>query len=536
LRLIQRTNGRAASILGSAIRRLAARIEIQKASSIVEAKMGNSAALPLKERIEILKSAPPESRGHAAYSLEHEADPNELPVLADALKVEDPYIRESALYALDWYDKAPIEAAIAAILASDGHAQVREAAAHALASCSRHAAPALIAALSDPAAPVRQQAARALGMLEASEAVAALGGALQKDESLEVRCNAAYALGLIKGDDALPQLIAASRDASPVVREQAADALGRTMEAGALATLCVLLKDPDDEVRAEAAGGLQWITGIGEVRDPAIFGPLCEALGDSSTKVRENAISALGALQDKRAMPFAVEFLTDEESGIRCAALEAIASIDKAGGIGHLVDALGDADMRVRQAAASALEHMEFFSALPAATKQKLFGIVASPDEVNYLVRCSLAKGIAGDPDATPVLIEALQDGNQYVREAAAQAFADKPDKRALQPLLAGLDDAEDVVQAASALALAALGDSAAVEPLGTILRAGVSPYVRRRVVWALSFFDHSDVPDRLHLALQDEDPHVQETAEEALRQLGSCEPRSPHLGTIHYE
>ena len=498
--------------------------------------MGNRPALPLKERIEILKSRPPESRGHAACSLEHEADPKELPVLADALKDEDPYIRESALHALDWYGKAPIEAAIAAILASDGHAPVREAAARALASCSLHAAPALIAALSDPAAPVRAQAALSLGRLEATDAVAALGAALQKDESLEVRCNAAYALGLIKGDAVLPHLIAASRDASPAVRKQAADALGETFHAGALAPLCALLKDPDDEVREEAAHGLQWIAGFGEVRDTVIFAPLCEALGDSSVKVRENAIGALGSLRDKRAMPLIEEFLKDEESGIRCAALEAIASIDKAGGIGHLVEALGDADMRVRETAARALEHMECFSSMPAAIKQKLFGIVASPGEVNYLVRCSLAKGIAGDPDATPVLIEALRDGNQYVREAAAQAFADKPDKRALQPLLAGLDDAEDVVQAASALALAALGDSAAVEPLGTMLKAGVSPYVRRRVVWALSFFDHPSVPGLLRLALQDEDPRVQETAEEALRQFGGREPRSPHLGTIHYE
>jgi len=300
--------------------------------------------------------------------------------------------------------------------------------------------------------------------------------------------------------------------------------------------LCALLKDPDGEVREEAAHALQWIMGFGEVRDPAVFAPLCEALGDSSTKVRENAIGALGALQDKRAMPFTVEFLKDEESRLRCAALGAIASIDKAGGIGHLVDALGDADMSVREAAARALERMEFFGSLPAAVKQRLFSIVASPEEVNYLVRCSLAKGIAGDPDAMPVLIEALQDGNQYVREAAAQAFADKPDKRALQPLLAALDDAGDVVQVASALALAALGDSAAVEPLGTMLRAGVSPYVRRRVVWALSFFDHPDVPGLLRLALQDEDPHVQETAEEAFRQIEGGEPRSPHLGTIHYE
>jgi HEAT repeat protein len=536
LRLIQRTNGRAASILGSAIRRLAARIEIQKASSVVEAKMGSRPALPLKERIEILKSTPPESRGHAACSLEHEADPKELPVLADALKDEDPYIRESALHALDWYGKSPIEAAIAAILASDGHAPVREAAARALASCSLNAAPALIAALSDPTAPVRQQAARSLGMLEASEAVAALGAVLQGDDNLDVRCDAAFALGLIKGDAVLPHLIAGSRDASPVVRKQAAGALGETFHTGALSPLCALLKDADGEVREEAAHGLQWITGFGEVRDPAIFEPLCEALGDSSTKVRENAIGALGALQDKRAMPFAVEFLKDEESRLRCAALEAIASIDKAGGIGHLVDALGNADMSVREAAARALELMEFFGSLPAGIKRRLFGIVASPDEVNYLVRCSLVKGIAGDPDATPVLIEALRDGNQYVREAAAQAFADKPDKLALQPLLAALHDAEDVVQAASALALAALGDSAAVEPLGTMLRAGVSPYVRRRVLWALSFFDHSDVPGLLRLALQDEDPHVQATAEEALRQLGGREPRSPHLGTIHYE
>ena len=497
--------------------------------------MGNGTALSIKNRIEALRNTPAEKRGNAAYSLEHKADVEALPVLAEALKDEDPFIRESALYALDWYDKEPIEAGIMAVLAGDEDANVREAAALALAPCSLNAVPVLVGALSDPVAAVREQAARSLGRLEARDAVAALAGALEKDDNVDVRACAAIALGEIGGDAVLAHLIAGACDSSQIVRKHAAYALGETRHEQALSYLAAMLKDAYAEVREWAARALDSITGLGEVRDPKILMPLCEALHDNDTRVRECLIGALGNLQDKRAMPLLVKALEEDEGEIRAAAVKAIASIDRMGGLEHLVNALGDKDVDVRRSAAAELEFIEFHASLSSGTKQRLFSIVSDPG-ADFVVRCSLAEGLSGDRDAVPVLIEVLQDGSEWVREAAAKALANTRDPRAFKPLMAALDDPEEIVRGASALALAALGDGAAVPALSRILNSGDSPYVRRRVVWALSFFDHPDVPELLSRSLQDEDPHVRETAAEALEALGRNEPRPVRLGTVHYE
>jgi HEAT repeat protein len=497
--------------------------------------MGNGTAQAIKSRIEALKNLPAEQRGNAFYSLEHNADAEALPVLANALQDEDAFIRESALYALDYYDKEPVEAGIIAILAGDEDANVREAAASALASCPANAVPALIAALSDPAAPVREESARSLGRLEAHDAVAALAAALENDDEVDVRAQAAMALGGIGSDGALAPLAAASCDPSPIVRKHAADGLGETRHIQAPSYLVAMLKDADAGVGEWAARALNSITGLGEVRDPEIFEPLCEALHDDNARVRKHVISVLGNLEDKRAMPLLLKALGGEESEIRAAALKAIASIDKMGGLEHLVNTLDDADVYVRRAAAGTLEYIEFYGSLSPAIKQRLFSIVSNP-EADYVVRCSLAKAIARDTDAVPVLIRVLQDNNVFVKEAAANALANTRGHQAFEPLLAALDDPEEIVRGASALALAGTGDSAAVPALSEILKTDDSPSVRRRVVWALSFFDHPEVPDLLTQCLQDPDPHVRETAADALQALGSNVPWSVHLGTVHYE
>ncbi len=502
--------------------------------------MGKRTALSIKNRIEALKDAPEEQRNDAYNSLAHEADAEALPVLVAALKDEDAYIRESALYALDCYDldchdKEPVEAGIIALLARDGSAKIREAAARALASCTANAVPTLTAALSDPVASVRKQAIRSLGWLEASDAVAALTAVLEKDGNLDMRAEAAMALGEIGSDDALPPLIAAARNASPVIRKHAALGLGRMRHPQAPSYLAAMLKDADTEVREEAASALDSITGIGEVRDPEIFVPLCEALEDSSVEVREEVISTLGNLEDKRAMPLLLKALEDGEGQIRAAAVKAIASIDKGGGLEHIVNALSDKDLDVQWAAAGTLEFLDFCGPLPREIKQRLFSIVSDP-EAYFVVRCSLAKGIAREREALPVLLQALKDKSELVREAAARALADNGGHEAFEPLLAALADPEDFVRAEAALALAAMGDSAAVPYLSGILKTDDSPSVRRRVVWALSFFDHPEVRGLLTQSLQDADPHVRETAEEALLAVGSGKPRLIHLGTVHYE
>lgn len=502
--------------------------------------MASTPVLSVKDRIEALKRTPEQDRGNAAYSLEHEPDLKALPILLGALKDPDPYIRESVIHSLDYYDKEPMEAELASVLARDADARVREAAAGALYACSTNAISALINALNDPAARVREQAALSLGRLGATEAIAPLAALLAADDNVKVRIQAASALGEMRDEAVLAHLIAHINDQQAPVRRKVADALGEAGHEQALAPLASMLKDADAEVRERAAWALASATAFGEVDGSNIVPCLLDALDDQNVTTRCHAMRALGNIQGRDALPPLLTRLKDENGEIRAAAVQAVASIDKMGSIRHLVSALRDSDADVRRSAARTLEFIEPDERLSAAIKREIFDIV-SDSKTDFVVRCSLLEGMAGDPDAAPVLIGNLLDESKWVREAAAKALGARPDDRALKPLIAALNDAEDCVRAQAALALAAFaladpGDGAAVEPLSALLKADDSPSVRRRVVWALSFFTHPTVPDLLTGSLQDADPYVRETAAEALIGLENGEPRSIHLGAVHYE
>ena len=87
-----------------------------------------------------------------------------------------------------------------------------------------------------------------------------------------------------------------------------------------------------------------------------------------------------------------------------------------------------------------------------------------------------------GEP-AVPPLIEALRDGDGYVRSGAAEALGKIGDRRAVEPLIAALappEDSEDgehveaCVQIVTALGL--LGDARAIAPLVHWLPAFLDP------------------------------------------------------------
>jgi len=67
---------------------------------------------------------------------------------------------------------------------------------------------------------------------------------------------------------------------------------------------------------------------------------------------------------------------------------------------------------------------------------------------------------------ALPPLIEALEDGQFIVRQAAALALGDVPDGRAVAPLVERLEDVHEAVRQAAAVSLGKIGDPAAVAPL----------------------------------------------------------------------
>ncbi len=118
-----------------------------------------------------------------------------LEILRNALKDEDPFIREDAVDALG-------------VLKDEGNIELLKG-----------------VLLTDEDEYVRKSATDALGMIRSEKAIDSLKEAL-KDKSIDVRVRAVEELGLIKSEDAIDALVVASQDEDGEVREIAIDALG----------------------------------------------------------------------------------------------------------------------------------------------------------------------------------------------------------------------------------------------------------------------------------------------------------------------
>ena len=175
--------------------------------------------------------------------------------LREALKDEDPEVRQHALFALTQIGDPQALAALVDAL-KDQSWQVRAKAAYGLGMRGRQTGiDALVGALTDTSWQVREQAAWSLGLIGDARAIEPLTIAL-RDESSEVREKAAWALAL-KGDKrSVEPLMAALKDTSARVRGMAAWALGLKGDQRAANILKDTLKDPDKSVRQKAAWAL----------------------------------------------------------------------------------------------------------------------------------------------------------------------------------------------------------------------------------------------------------------------------------------
>jgi HEAT repeat protein/beta-lactamase regulating signal transducer with metallopeptidase domain len=173
----------------------------------------------------------------------------------EALKDEDPEVRQHALFALTQVGEPEAVSTLIEAL-NDQNWQIRSKAAWGLGlKGGPKGVDALIRALKDGDFHVREQAAWGLGLNGDSRSVEPLIAALN-DEHADVREKAAWALGL-KGDRrSVEPLIAALKDSNAKTRAMAAWALGLKGDARAAGALKDLLKDPDSEVRKKAAWAL----------------------------------------------------------------------------------------------------------------------------------------------------------------------------------------------------------------------------------------------------------------------------------------
>lgn len=184
----------------------------------------------------------------------------------------------------------------------------------------------------------------------------------------------------------------------------------------------------------------------------------------SSFKVRATAAVALGRLGDPRGTPALESALTtDPHYAVRAAAASALGKVKAPGSVRGLLRALNDTDPMVRTQAKDALgafhskEHLPHFEAAATAEdpRHRRSAVMAYGDVLR-----------AGDDTAAGVLLTALGDDDEEVREIAARALTSLGHERSLPLLLRGLTYVNAPVRATSARMLAESADERAVPAL----------------------------------------------------------------------
>lgn len=252
-------------------------------------------------------------------------------------------------------------------------------------------------------------------------------------------------------------------DPDPRVRERAVRELGELRDEGFLDVLLNACTDPDDQVRGWA---LCYVSEIATDQLPLYLA----AARDPSAFVRERACNAL-RYSSKDAIPVLLAALNDSAAPVRLEAVISLGSIEAKEAI-PAITALQqtDPDEDVRDYAASILED---------------FAERDAPRDIEW--------------EAAPV-------------EAPL----------AVDLLIARLQDGDDDARAEAALGLALTADPLGYEPLLAVLKKEPSGYVRRRVVWALSFYPAEQCIPLLTQSLGDPHESVRYQAVVALQEL--CE------------
>jgi HEAT repeat protein/beta-lactamase regulating signal transducer with metallopeptidase domain len=308
--------------------------------------------------------------------------------------------------------------------------------------------------------------------------------------------------------------------------------------AAAIAGLTTALGDADVEVRRAA------VSALGSLEDPRAIEALMQALrSDEDAEVRKAAAWALGQLEDRKAVPAlttalrqdgdievrkmsawalgqiedegAVEALGaalgDQSAEVRSTSVWALGQIEAPASVRFLVPLLRDADAETRKQTAWALGQIE--------SREAVGPLSAAVKDESIEVRETAvwALGQIEDPAAAGALAGALKDARADVRQKAAWALGQLDDLATAPPaLIEALRDEDRNVRLGAAHALGEIEDAAAVPALREAAR-GDDATLRKTAVRALAEIDDPAAFDALVEMLQDDDPEVRRMAAQAL-------------------
>ena len=265
----------------------------------------------------------------------------------------------------------------------------------------------LIARLSSRDPETRYQAAGCLGDAGNPAAVEPLA-ALLDDPEVGVRWKATESLGRM-GAPAVGPLTASLKSENVDVRWMAAVALGDIGEPAAIRALMGALDDPDAYVWSRAA------LALGAIGEPAQK-EVVDGLSDGNERVRRGAAVALGIIGGESSIAALVEALRDPDREVRQRAGTALGDIGEPA-VPLLIEALGTGDELFQRGAAAALGLIGKPAVPALATALRPGG------DPRAAVGAAHVLGEIGDRRSADILIRALEDEREEVREAARQAL-----------------------------------------------------------------------------------------------------------------
>src|SRR5258707_4372959 len=204
----------------------------------------------------------------------------------------------------------------------------------------------LLELLKDANENVRHASAEALGKIGDRRAVLPLIGVLESGD-FWVQYPALLALGDLGDEEAVPILVKFLED--ELLRQPAVESLGRIGDERAVPRILPFLSDPSRDLRNAAIKSLvelhrraqlrralsstqassdDAVAALGSLNDPTILDALIAALGDTEESLRRSAAVALGWMRDAAAVPKLLESLPDP--GIAEAVKDAIVHIGPA--------------------------------------------------------------------------------------------------------------------------------------------------------------------------------------------------------------
>ncbi|MBM3890020.1 MAG: HEAT repeat domain-containing protein, partial [Verrucomicrobia bacterium] len=286
-------------------------------------------------------------------------------------------------------------------------------------------------------------------------------------------CVVAMALrGVVAQQNDLKTLTQQLQSERPLDRIKAARALGETRNVEAVAPLVKCLSDANAGVQMTAGAALV------KIGQPAVQ-PLIQCLSSANKDCRLTAARSLGDIGDRSAAEPLAKLLSDEDPSVRSAASLALEKL------------------RVKPADPKPVRTTS--RTVPFAPRPKLSGVEDTQDVV--------------------ILIQRLQDKNQFTRSRAARTLGELKASEAVEPLGRALADKDFSVRASAKDALVKIGQPAVGPLVGSASHP--SKEVRMAIAEALGKIGDKSAAAALRARLTDDDFMVRRHAASSLHKLG---------------